>query len=169
MGSRWSPSPPIVNSSAGDWLPCTATWAIKAKSRPTPAPRKTRDPPNGDTPAPHLTVTKKAWGQGGKHPGALCAVALEQWLSVSGPAAVRLWASVNPRRMNRVAGKETMGSILNISSHSSALGGRFLRLHASSLRQPPPQGHTLPRAYCLEAQRLPWAPGSTADKQVRGA
>lgn len=50
-----------------------------------------------------------------------------------------------PMENERVAGKETMGSILNISSHSSALGGRFLCLHASSPRQPPPQGHTLPR------------------------
>lgn len=85
-----------------------------------------------------------------------------------GAAAACRWASINPCRMKGVAGKETMGSIMNISSHSSALGGRFLCLLASSPRQPPSQGHTLPRACCLEAQRLPWAPGSTADKQVRG-
>lgn len=57
-----------------------------------------------------------------------------------------------------VVGKETKIR----SKHPSLLcsGGHFPRWSPHSPRQPPPQGHTLPRVCCQEAWRLPLVPGA---------
>lgn len=92
-----------------------------------------------------------------------------------GAVAVRLWAcGCRSLGLCKPVENEQGGGKGNNGVHPEYLisflcSGWAFPLHASSLRQPPPQGHTLPRARCLEAQRLSWAPGSTADKQVRGA
>ena len=83
-----------------------------------------------------------------------------------GAVAVQLWASVNLE--NEQGGGKGNNGVHPEYLISFLCSGWAFPLHTSSLRQPPPQGHTLPRACCLKAQWLSWAPGSTADKQVRG-
>lgn len=107
-------------------------------------------------------MTKKAWGQGSKHRG---------WGDLlgcvpPGVVAVPLWASISPRRMKGLVGKETMGSIQTIS---------FL---CSEWAFPPfspllPLGSPLPTATpcpgpAARRPRLPLGPGRRADKQVWG-
>lgn len=134
----------IVSPSSGErgFLSCLFEPG-NAKSHPTSVPRKASDPPNGGGGgariAPYLACDQEGTGQG-------------TLLVLCDPGAVLPLprASVSTLRKKGVVGKETMRPI-KTSLIALLWVGIFQIFTSHSPRQPPPQGHTLPRVCCQEA------------------